>query len=136
LLSDTVRLSVPIQPAIRDIWRDHVLFLGNDVSGLVDFGALRPESVAADVARLLGSLVGDEAAGWQTGLTAYEAVRPLSSIERRLMTAFDQSGVLLSGLQWLSWVYLDGRIFEDRAAVEARLDELLARLERLASRAT
>jgi homoserine kinase type II len=131
-LAEGAKLAVPIQPAIRDVWHEHVLFVGDRVSGLVDFGALRAESVSADVARLLGSLVGDEPGGWQTGLNAYETVRMLSPAERRLVTAFDRSGVLLSGLQWLDWIYLQGRIFANRAAVVARLDEIVARLQHLA----
>jgi len=49
-----------------------------------------------------------------------------------LVTAFDRSGVLLGGLQWLEWIYLEGRKFENRTSVLARVDEFLARLERLA----
>ena len=59
-----VRSPLPLVPCLRDIWHDHVLFTGERVTGLVDFGALRPESVAGDVALLVGSLAGDDAAGW------------------------------------------------------------------------
>jgi Ser/Thr protein kinase RdoA (MazF antagonist) len=129
LLSDGADLLVPIQPVIRDVWHEHVLFSGDTVSGLVDFGGLKAESVAADVARLTGSMVADDPAGWQTALNGYESVRMLSPCERRLVTVFDRSSVLLSGFQWLEWIYAEGRVFEDRAAVEGRLDEILARLK-------
>jgi len=131
-LSVVGQLAVPIQPVIRDVWHEHVLFVGDRVTGLVDYGALRAESVAADVARLLGSLVDDDPAGWQAGLNAYESVRMMNGAERRLVPAFDRSAVLLSGLQWLDWIYLKGRIFANRAAVVARLDEIIARLRHLA----
>ncbi len=124
-------LSVALQPCIRDVWHDHVLFLDGQVSGIVDFGAMRVDNVATDVARLLGSLVGDERDGWRLGLEAYEAVRPLSEHEGKLIKAFDRSGIVLSLVNWLRWIYLDRRIFEHRAAVELRFDELLPRLERL-----
>ncbi len=123
--------SVSLQPCIRDIWHDHVLFLDGQLSGIVDFGAMRVDNVAADIARLLGSLVGDEREGWMAGLAAYESVRPISEPESRLIKAFDRSNVALSLVNWLRWVYFDRREFEKREAIEARFDELLPRLERL-----
>ncbi|HVC92837.1 MAG TPA: hypothetical protein VND64_04055, partial [Pirellulales bacterium] len=59
---------------------------------------------------------------------------PLSLAEALLMTAFDRANVLLSGMNWLEWIYLDRRTFDDRGAVETRLDENLERLVRLAER--
>lgn len=46
----------PVQMCLRDIHRDHVLFSGDTVSGLIDFGACRLDVPEADVARLLGDL--------------------------------------------------------------------------------
>ncbi len=96
--------------------------------GIIDFGSMRSENVAADVARLLGSLAGDQADDWRAGLAAYESVRRLSDDERSLVTAFDRSTVLLGGLQWLEWIYLEGRQFAQPDAVLLRVDELLSRL--------
>ena len=128
-LSQATKLYVPLQPCIRDIWHDHVLFEGDRVSGIVDFGGLRPENVSADVARLLGSLAADDHVSRTSGLAAYEAIRPLAADERALLAAFDRSGVLLSGLNWLTWLYLERRTFDDSTRVLARLDEIIARLE-------
>jgi Ser/Thr protein kinase RdoA (MazF antagonist) len=124
-------LRVPLQPCIRDIWHPHVLFVDDAVMGIVDFGALRPENVACDVARLLGSLARDQQADWQRGLAAFQRVRPLSDEELILVSAFDRSTVLMGGLQWLQWIYLERREFGDRAAVLERIDEFLARLATL-----
>jgi len=125
-------IAVSLQPCIRDVWHAHVLFEGDEVRGLVDFGSLRPENVAADVARLLGSLAGDDLSAWQQGLRAYQTVRLLSEDELRLASAFDHSTVLMGGIQWLEWLYVQRREFANRAAVLARLDEFLARLAHLA----
>lgn len=131
-LDSARQLDVAIQPCIRDVWHAHVLFVEDEVSGILDFGSMRPDNVAADVARLLGSLVGDGREDWQRGVSAYQSIRPLSDDELSLATAFDRSTVLLGGLQWLEWIYLEGRRFENPAAVLERVDEFLGRLERLA----
>ncbi len=125
-------LDVTLQPCIRDVWHAHILFEGDEVTGLVDFGALRPDNVATDVARLLGSLARDDVTDWQYGLTAYQSIRRLSRNEHSLVLAFDRSTVLMGGLQWLEWIYLEGKQFPDVAAISVRLDEFLARLEHLA----
>ena len=131
------RLRVPLQPCIRDIWHDHVLFLEDRVSGLIDFGAMRTDNVAGDVARLLGSFSFDESKGesdtevWRDGLAAYESVRPLSAAERQLAGVFDRSTAILAGINWLQWLFVERRTFADLAAVRARLAEIAARLERL-----
>jgi homoserine kinase type II len=132
-LATAVTRDVQLQPCMRDIWCDHVLFEGDEVSGLIDFGAMRPETVAGDVARLLGSLAVDDPAFWAAGMVAYESARPLTAIERGLVTAFDHSSVVMSGLTWLEWIYVRELRFEDRDRVLARVEENLRRLRSLAS---
>jgi Ser/Thr protein kinase RdoA (MazF antagonist) len=130
-LERAAEVRVALQPCIRDVWHAHVLFEGERVSGIVDFGAMRPENVAADVARLLGSLAGDDVSDWQRGLAAYQAVRRLTDNEQTLLAIFDRSSVLLGGLQWLQWIYVECREFHDPAAVQSRLDEFIARMDTL-----
>ncbi|MCH7727709.1 MAG: phosphotransferase [Planctomycetes bacterium] len=119
----------PLQVCIRDIWHDHVLFTGDSVSGIVDFGAMRVESVAGDVARLVGSLVADDEKGWQIGIDAYQEVRPLVLTQQQLIRTFDRSSVLMSGMNWLTWIFLEDRQFRDRETIIARLDRILMRLQ-------
>jgi homoserine kinase type II len=123
---------LPLQPCIRDVWHDHVLFTGDRVTGLIDFGAMGIETVAADVARLLGSLARDDASLRQAGLAAYESIRPMNEAEKALVTVFDRSGTLLAALNWVEWLYLERRGFRDPDAVARRLDEVLTRLDDLA----
>lgn len=120
---------VALQPCLRDIWHDHVLFEVERVTGIVDFGAMRIDSVAGDIARLLGSLVGDDARGWQSGLLAYEQIRPLSASELSLIPVFDRSGILLGAFNWLDWIYLQGCRFSDLSAIRTRLEVAIGRLE-------
>jgi Ser/Thr protein kinase RdoA (MazF antagonist) len=123
--------TVPLQFCIGDVWRDHVLFQGDTVVGLVDFGSSRVDNVSTDLARLLGSLAGDDRQWWQIGLEAYRTSRPLEEAERRLVRAFDRSTVLMSGLNWIDWIYRQGRVFVSSDAIPRRLDEILIRLENM-----
>jgi Ser/Thr protein kinase RdoA (MazF antagonist) len=122
-----VRLSLPLQPAIRDLWRDHVLFSGNEVSGFLDFGAMRVDTPLTDIARLLGSLAQDDATLRNIACDAYAALIPLSPRERELIDLLDHSGALLGGWNWLDWLYVEQRQFPSLAAVRSRLNELLNR---------
>jgi Ser/Thr protein kinase RdoA (MazF antagonist) len=119
---------VPIRPAIRDIHREHILFQGDQVSGIVDFGAMQFDHVAADIARLLGSLSSDDQQLWQRGFQAYEKAHPLTDDERQLVPTYNESERLLAGMNWLWWVFVDERQFANRAAVLARFDGIVARL--------
>jgi Ser/Thr protein kinase RdoA (MazF antagonist) len=128
-LSSAASILVPMQPAIRDVWHDHVIFEGDRVGAIIDFGAMRLDTVAGDVARLLGSLAGDDLDAWERGLAAYQAVRPLSDDEVALVRVFDESAMLLSGFNWLEWVFLSQREFENPAEVVRRVKAILDRLE-------
>lgn len=125
---------VPLQPCLRDIWHDHLLFTGDQLTGLIDPSACRTENVATDLARLLGSLVEDDRAEWDFALDCYQAVRPLSLTELRLLPAFDDSGVLLSGITWLEWLLVEQRPFQNAELVQTRLEMVQRRLTRLRDR--
>ncbi len=119
---------LPIQPVIRDIWHDHIFFSGDSVTGIVDFGAMQMDTVCLDISRLLGSLVGDDRNKWQLALSTYSGIRALTDAERQLVGVLDQSGSLLGCLNWLKWLFLDRREFENMAAVEQRIEYLTQRL--------
>ncbi len=121
-------VSLPLQPCLRDIWHDHVLFTGDDVTGLIDFGAVDIDTPATDIARLLASFAGDDAAAWQTGLAAYSTLRPISEQESLAVFALDSAGTILAGGNWIRWIYVAGRQFENRAQVVERFRRILTRI--------
>lgn len=131
ILSRACRAAVPLQVCIGDIWHDHVLYLGDRVAGFVDFGSMRTDSPTTDLARLLGSMAGDNPDFWRQALEVYESLRPLSPSERLLLNAFDQSTVLMAGLNWIDWIFRQHRTFEVPDAIPKRLDDILVRLEKL-----
>ncbi|MCE9548574.1 MAG: phosphotransferase [Planctomycetia bacterium] len=130
-----LRNAVPLQPCIRDIHDRHVLFNNEEgdtdaVTGILDFGAMRIDHVATDVARLLGTMVEDDRDARRLALGAYQDRHPLTGADVRLVEVLDHANVILSGMQWLEWLLLEGRKFESLAIVEGRLDAILVRLVR------
>lgn len=121
---------VPLQPCLCDVWHDHLLFEGDTLTGIVDYGGVKLDHVSVDLARLLGSLVGDERQLRSLGLRAYARLRPLSSAEEGLIDVLDVTGTLLGMANWLKWLYRERRSYEDRAAVARRLAALVERVER------
>ena len=71
---------------------------------------------------------------WQTGLAAFQQLRPLGDEQLQLVACFDRTTVLMAGLNWLKSVYLDQRKFDDPPAVIRRIDEILQRLSYAAAR--
>lgn len=124
-------VTVPLIPCLRDVWHDHVLYWGERVTGLIDYGATRIDTVATDLTRLLGSLVGDDPHGWNEGLDAYQRVRPLAAHELALLPALDASGIVLACVNWIQWICVEGRTFAG-PAVQDRLAAVVARLRNLA----
>lgn len=118
-----------VQPCLCDVWHDNVLFKGDAVSGIVDYGSAKVDHVAVDLARLLGSLVGDDPQWRSWGLAAYTDLRALSPEDTRLVAFLDESGTLLAIANWLLRLYRDGRAYADREAVARRLGELVERVE-------
>jgi Ser/Thr protein kinase RdoA (MazF antagonist) len=121
---------LPLQPCLCDVWHDHVLFEGDRVSGLVDYGSVREtESVAADLARLVGSLVADDDGLWQIALSSYSAVRPLTTAERELARVLDWTGVVVAMVQWLGWLSSGRMRAEHGPGIVRRLQQLVSRCE-------
>jgi len=128
LLAPWVGRPFALHPCLCDVWHDHVLFEGDAVSGIVDYGSVKNDHAAVDLARLLGSLAGDDDAGWDAAFAAYAAICPLTSDERALTRVLDRTGTILGAVNWLRWLYHDGRTFDDRQLVAERLAGLVRRI--------
>ena len=117
---------LPLQPCIRDVWHDHVLFEGDQVTGIVDFGAMRLDSVATDIARLLGSMVQHDMDRWNVGLIAYTELRPLTAVELAAVQASHLATLLLSGMNWLYWLWVEQKTFDNPSRVNERVTQCCA----------
>ena len=116
-------------PIFGDIWSDHVLFKNDEVSAILDFGAMKIESPCLDIARLFGSYADYSAEALRRGISFYSEFRELNDLELGLIELYDRGYVLLAGMQWLIWVELEQRVFMDKEAVRQRLQRLVRRCE-------
>ncbi len=128
LLQSAASTPLLLQPVARDLWREHVLMADGQISGVIDWAATGTDSVATDLTRLLGSLLGNNLEAWTDAVKAYSDVRPLSNAERETLQAFDLSNLLLSAIRCCERCYTMTER-EKAAAMLRRLEEYLDRLE-------
>jgi hypothetical protein len=118
---------VPVQPCLCDVWHDHVLFTADAVTGVIDFGAMKTDHVGVDLARLLGSLVGDDDARFAAGLRAYRDAGGVLDVPDGFVRLLDRTGAVCAVAFWLR--KLERGPVPNPEAVAARLRELAGRLE-------
>jgi Ser/Thr protein kinase RdoA (MazF antagonist) len=125
---------LPLQPVLRDVWAEHVLFRegGPAVGGIVDYHAAGIDTPATDLARLLGSWRPPDATGrptdptaWETILAAYHRLRPLSVAERAVLPVLMATGVVFGLDNWFRWLIEEKRRFHQPERVLGRIDRLL-----------
>ncbi|MEM9353947.1 MAG: phosphotransferase [Planctomycetota bacterium] len=112
---------LPLQWCVRDARAEHVLFQGQEAVGLVDFGAVGIDSVAADLARLLRGLGGSDGKAWRECLDAYGEIRPLSDAETGAIAAYDLGGLAAAAVNWLGWQVGDRAEAQEPDAAAARM---------------
>ena len=136
--------SLPLQPVLRDIWFDHVLFerrtaagAGSErhaqVAAVIDLHSAGVDSPATDIARLAGSWwspdVGVAFDAWLAdAVDTYSARRALGAGERALVPWLHAVGVICSLDNWFRWVVEERRLFADAPRVRARLERLVEAL--------
>lgn len=125
------RQIVPMQWCVCDCHLGNFLFVGDQVSGMLDFQTAGMGSVARDLARLVGSMTTQNAGLWRECLTAYQQHRTLSSDELQLVYTFHMSGTVGAAANWLRWRFLDDLPVADAATTQTRLSELSMRMAML-----
>jgi homoserine kinase type II len=118
---------VPVFPCLCDVWHDHVLFDGSRVTGIIDYGAMKIDHPAVDLARMLGDLVDGNMDRMRVGLDAYRDAGGPVSIDPDLVTDLDRTGLVCAVIHWL-------RRWEVVTAGDTSISERVSRLiGRLAS---
>ena len=121
---------MPVQPCLCDIWGAHVLFTDNAVTGLIDYGAVKDDHVAVDLARFLGDCVGDDDVMFTVGLDAYREAGGILDVPDELVRVLDRTGTLCGVINWLFRIEEGGCHRLDVEAVAARVKRLATRVER------
>lgn len=115
----------PMVHAIRDIHHDHLFFHDERLSGIVDFGAMRIEARCFDLARMVGSLQWNGEHPWDESLRIYSETDTILDSERELIHSLHKCNVLLGIVNWLNWIYLEQRKFDNWDAVKIRFNWLV-----------
>ncbi len=105
----------PIQPTVGDLRLEHVLFTGDRVTGVVDYGAVKPDHPAADLARLAADLPPERLSRL---VTSYNA-RAAGAVPAELVAALAHAGLAGAVRFWAGSPDPRGR---------GRLEALTARL--------
>jgi Ser/Thr protein kinase RdoA (MazF antagonist) len=101
------------QYVLRDIHCQNTLFFGDTLSAFIDFDALRIDTPATDLARLLGSVQlelapsqwqSQRVALWNEVLAAYREICPLSDADEMLTRRLVEISPLLTLANWAIWV--------------------------------
>lgn len=129
-LSEVAGAKSILIPCIRDLWHDHVLYTEDRVTGLIDFGSMRLDSIATDIARLVGSLVGSDERLWRVAMDVYRSAGQLLDDDAGLIGVIDGSSQCIAGLNWVRWLFVEKRRFENQTLVCDRLKRILHRLSR------
>lgn len=114
-----IQESLDLQYVVRDVHFGNTLFSGGKLAAFVDFDAVRMDTPAADLSRLVGSVLlersgeVDAEAVWDVALAAFRRVRPLSSTEESLARWLADINPLINLANWVVWLAIDGRGFGD-----------------------
>ncbi|MEM9704312.1 MAG: phosphotransferase, partial [Planctomycetota bacterium] len=127
---DAIELATPQFPVLLDVHREHLLMVGERVTGLIDPAAARTDTLAADLARLAVSLEPGRLPGL---ITAYRTVRTFSETEAALAELLYDSGALLSGLAWVARGLWEGEATARSPAAIARMTHFAHVAERALS---
>jgi len=148
--------SLPVQYVLRDIHREHMLFRGGNVSGMIDFDAVRIDTPAVDLARWAGSFSQfrqDPAGIIDCVLAGYFDAPPLPGVSgqpdtpgniadfggpdsaaptsdfRTLILVISESSLWLSLANWVVWLVGESRQFPDFQRVAERLSRIIESIQ-------
>ncbi|MEQ1904725.1 MAG: phosphotransferase [Pirellulaceae bacterium] len=118
-----------MQPVIRDIWHDHLLFVDDRLSGIIDYGAMRIDSVCCDWARVIASLRINGKIPWDQSFEILSQYVSLSDVDLAMIRWLSDCGTMLGVTNWIDWLFVEGREFHDRNSAIERFRVLCGQLE-------
>lgn len=155
---------LPLQHVFRDTHREHLLFTGGSVSGIIDYDAIRMDTPAADLARWGTSFAAfseDPGQVIRQVLAGYGQERALAEVSqdtpgsaeigigsgfhasnlsasasdfRTLILTIAESSLWISLANWVIWLADESRQFPDFQRVAERLSRLIESADALPKR--
>jgi len=131
-LSSWANVNVPIQTCLCDLHAAHVLFEGDRVRGIIDYGAMKLDTPAVDLARLLADCTWDNPKLFWHGVDAYQsALGSIHMPDPRLIEVLAKTMPLCAVANW--HLRLSGALPPNLPIerIKARIGRLLGQLERM-----
>jgi Ser/Thr protein kinase RdoA (MazF antagonist) len=122
--------SFPLQPCVRDLRGDHILFSESTVTGIVDYGAMGEDHPAADLARLLADFAGDDPERFLAGLRSYRTAGGILAAPDVLVRELARAGLVCSVIGWLHRLRIKQQTPPNAAAIALRVGQLVGQVER------
>ncbi len=147
VLNELQAISWHQQYVLRDVHCQNTLFDNEQLTAILDYDALRIDSPAADIARLIGSMqlglteelwqgvseIFSEAATetktegykelvWQSLLAAYRQIRAFSEQEERLARLLVEVSPVVNLANWVVW------LAQEPARFQGRMEEAIVRM--------
>lgn len=120
---------VLVQPCLCDPWHDHLLFQGDDLTGVIDYGSVKIDHPAVDLARVLGDLVPGNPIAQQMALDEYRKVNGGVSVDP-LVGILTWTGGLGGIVNWFRRYHRGEIPGAMMPRVRLRIERLLDRTER------
>lgn len=130
LLAASTR-KLPLYPCLCDVWHDHVLFTGDAITGVIDYGAMKIDHAAVDLARLLGSLVPGDRTEFIAGLTAYRTAGGVLEPSDSFVWMLARTGTICAAAVWLLRFFAHGAVLTHPTPATSRIEMLVTELERI-----
>jgi Ser/Thr protein kinase RdoA (MazF antagonist) len=132
MLEPWEHIALPVQPCIRDLRGEHVLFIQGRVSGIIDYGAMALDNPAVDLARWLGDVAAGDTSLFTSGLRAYQNAGGRHDAPEEAVWQLAHAGALCSAIIWLQRLRETNWSNAEQNRVETRLGQLLTSIERFA----
>ena len=100
-LTGLAHQSFAIQPVLRDVWRAHLLFTDDRLTGLIDLSAAASDHIAVDTARLFRSWFGADPEKRLQSIVQWPVFQRWTQAERHLLSVLDAASVFLSPVTWI-----------------------------------
>gem|GEM_PF-1485135 len=123
-------IPLPSHWIARDLWREHFLFDGDRLTGIIDFTASKISWPGLDLARSLGTFLLDEDPRWESAVGRYRSAVSPNQIELEDIRVTHRVSTVLSAMHYVELACLNSDNQQARKAIyEPRIAARILELE-------